>query len=195
LTDAALAGPVKRLQRVAAVDQLPHVGFAQQEGLLEDYVGIDPIDAAVRRKVTHARVGHFATSDGSSPSVVPVCFVLIGSAVYHAIDRKPKQQGAVALRRVRNVRANPDTVLLVDHYDERWRRLWWVMLRGDSRVLVEGAEHRRALAALRRKYEQYREEWPLDPGALVIALDVRRLRYWQSSSAVRRRADRPGPAA
>ena len=127
--------------------------------------------------------------------MVPVCFVLIGSAVYHAIDRKPKQQGAVALRRVRNVRANPDTVLLVDHYDERWRRLWWVMLRGDSRVLVEGAEHRRALAALRRKYEQYREEWPLDPGALVIALDVRRLRYWQSSSAVRRRADRPGPAA
>ncbi|MEO6796338.1 MAG: TIGR03668 family PPOX class F420-dependent oxidoreductase [Candidatus Dormibacter sp.] len=182
-------------ERVAAVDQLPHTRFAQQQGHLEDYVGIDPIDAAVRRKITRARLGHFATSDGSSPSVVPVCFVLIGSAAYHAIDHKPKRHGPAALRRVRNVQANPNAVLLIDHYDERWQRLWWVTLRGASRLLQEGAEHRQALVALRRKYPQYREEWPLDPGALVIALDVRRLRYWQSSSPVRRRARRPGPGA
>jgi PPOX class probable F420-dependent enzyme len=129
------------------------------------------------------------------PSVVPVCFILVRSTVYSAIDAKPKGLAPAALRRVRNVMANPESVLLVDHYEEAWDRLWWVALHGEARVLAEGDEHDRALAGLKRKYPQYRDGWPLDPGALVIALDVRRLRHWRSSSRVRRRADRPDPPA
>ncbi len=143
--------------------------------------------------ISQARVGHFATSDGSEPALVPVCFALIGSTTYHAIDAKPKRAGPLGLRRVRNVMANPNAVMLVDHYDEDWRRLWWVLLTGEARVLRDGVEHRQALAALRRKYPQYREGWPLDGGALVIALDVVRLRHWRSSSPGRRRAVRPDP--
>lgn len=164
-------------------------------GSLEDHVGIPRIDAALRRKISRARVGHFATSDGSEPALVPVCFVLVGSTIYHAIDAKPKVADPIRLRRVRNVMANPNAVLLVDQYDEDWRRLWWVLLRGQSKVLRDGVEHRRAVAALRRKYPQYREGWALDRGAPVIALDVVSLRHWRSSSPGRRRADRQGPGA
>lgn len=154
------------------------------------------IESAVRRRINQSRVAHLATADeGSQPSLVPICFVLIGSTVYHALDGKPKRADVMSLSRVRNLRANPKAVVLVDHYQEDWEGLWWISLVGQARVLTEGTELRRALTGLRRKYPQYRDGWPLDPGAPVIALDVRRLRHWQSSSPGRRPADRPGPGA
>jgi PPOX class probable F420-dependent enzyme len=144
----------------------------------------------LRRRVARARVGHFATSDGRRPGLVPVCFVLIGETVYHAIDAKPKSVETRRLRRVRNVRANPNATLLVDHYEEDWRRLWYAVIRGRARVIEGGAEHRRAIAALRRKYAQYRTSIPLEADALVIALDAAQLSHWQASSPGRRRAGR-----
>src|ERR1700694_1216649 len=106
------------------------------------------IDPGLRRRITRARVGHLATSDGTRPSVVPVCFALVGETVYQAIDGKQKSVNPVQLRRVRNVRANPRASLLIDHYVEDWRRLWYVLLRGRARVIEHGAEHQRAIVAL-----------------------------------------------
>jgi PPOX class probable F420-dependent enzyme len=151
------------------------------------------IDAGLRRRIARARVGYLATSDGSTPSVVPVCFVLIGETLYQAIDGKPKAVDPGRLRRVRNVRANPRAALLIDHYVEDWRRLWYVLLRGKARVIDHGPEQRRAVTALRKKYPQYRTILPLAPDALVIAIDVGRLRHWQASSA--RGGPRPGQPA
>jgi PPOX class probable F420-dependent enzyme len=153
------------------------------------------IDAGLRRRITRARLGHLATSDGTTPSVVPVCFVLLGQTVYQAIDGKPKSVRPTRLRRVKNVRANPTAALLVDHYVEDWRRLWYVLLRGTARLVGDAAEQRRAIAALRKKYPQYRTTAPLAPDALVIALDVRRLRHWQASSPGHSHARRPGRRA
>jgi hypothetical protein len=48
--------------------------------------------------------------------------------------------------------------VLVDHYEDDWTRLWWIRLRGRARVLDAGDEHERALALLREKYPQYRED-------------------------------------
>jgi PPOX class probable F420-dependent enzyme len=140
------------------------------------------IAAGWRRRISRARVGHFATSDGRTPSVVPVCFVLLGETVYQAIDAKPKSVNATQLRRVKNVRANPKAALLIDHYVEDWHKLWYVLLRGKARIVDAGAEQQRAIVALRKKYPQYRTTVPLAADALVIAMDVRRLRHWQASS-------------
>ena len=85
------------------------------------------------------------------------------------------------LRRVRNVRENPLASLLVDHYEENWRRLWFVLLEGRARVLLEATEQKRAIRALRRKYQQYRTTLPLASDAPVIALDVERVRLWQAT--------------
>jgi PPOX class probable F420-dependent enzyme len=147
------------------------------------------IDAGLRRRIARARVGHLATSDRLTPAVVPVCFVLLGETLYHAIDGKPKRPGQ--LQRVKNVQANPRAGLLIDHYDEDWRRLWYVLLRGKARVVYRGPEQGRAITALRKKYPQYRTTVPLSADALVIAIDVGRLQHWRASSTGRGRADRP----
>jgi PPOX class probable F420-dependent enzyme len=160
---------------------------------LSDHVGIAVIDAGLRRRIGRARVAHFATTDGREPALVPVCFVLLGNAVYHAIDAKPKSAAAGKLRRVRNVRANSSAALLVDHYEDDWRRLWFVLIRGRARVIEKGVEHDRAIEALRRKYPQYRTQLPLPREALVIALDLGRISHWRANSPGRRCANRTAP--
>jgi PPOX class probable F420-dependent enzyme len=153
------------------------------------------IDAGLRRRINRERVGHFATSDGATPSVVPVCFVLLGETLYQAIDGKPKSVSPAQLRRVKNLRVNPRAALLIDHYVEDWRRLWFVLLRGKARIVDEGTEQQLAIVALRKKYPQYRTILPLPADALVIAIDVRRLRHWRASSPGRGRGRRPGRPA
>jgi PPOX class probable F420-dependent enzyme len=157
-------------------------------------LGITLIDPGLRRRITRARVGHLATSDGARPSVVPVCFVLLADTVYQAVDAKPKSVSAGRLRRVKNIQANPEAAFLVDQYLENWRRLWWVLLHGRARLVADAAEQQRAISALRRKYPQYRTTTPLMANALVIALDVRRLRHWQASRPARRGGARRRPA-
>lgn len=149
----------------------------------------------VRRLVAPARVGHLATVGHGQPGLVPVCFVLLKDTIYHAIDDKPKRDPRT-LARLRNIRAKPSASFLVDHYEEDWRRLWYVLLRGRARVLESpDPEQRRAIMALRRKYRQYRRALPLDADATVIAIDATTLRDWRASSAGRRRSTRPDSPA
>jgi PPOX class probable F420-dependent enzyme len=127
--------------------------------------------------VGSAQVARLATLDPDGrPHVVPIVFALEGNTLYSAVDAKPKRSRR--LRRIENARARPDVTLLVDHYEQDWRRLWWVRLRGKARVLDGGDEAGRALALLRDKYEQYRNE---APGYPVLAVDVIEWRGWIAS--------------
>ncbi len=103
-----------------------------------------------------ARVARLATADAQgNPHVIPVCFVFDGHAIYTAIDEKPKRTSPHGLRRVRNILANPRVALVVDHYDEDWRRLRYVLIRGTATIIDGGRDHRAAIARLRDKYRQY----------------------------------------
>lgn len=121
------------------------------------------------------RVAHLATADGDAqPSVVPVCYVLHGDALYVAIDGKPKS--GRKLKRVANIEANPQVSLVVDRYDEDWRRLGWVLLRGRAEILTTGIEHDAAIAHLRERYPPYRD---MDLAAApVIAMRVETVTSW-----------------
>jgi PPOX class probable F420-dependent enzyme len=126
-----------------------------------------------------ARVGRLATADRRGrPHVIPVCFVLDGQTIYTAIDEKPKQAAPRSLRRVRNIVENPEVALVVDHYDEDWERLRYVLVSGTAQVIGEGTDHARAIALLRMKYPQYRtmrlEERP------VVKIVPRRVVTWQA---------------
>ena len=57
---------------------------------------------------------------------------------------------------MRNILANPNVALVFDHYEEDWGRLWYVLVTGTAELVYEGEEHRRAIALLKEKYEQYR---------------------------------------
>jgi PPOX class probable F420-dependent enzyme len=129
-----------------------------------------------RRFVDSRRVGHLATADRrAAPHVVPVCFAVADAALYITIDEKPKQTGA-PLKRLRNIAENPAVAVVVDRYDDDWRRLGWVMLRGPAEILAGGAEHARAQALLRARYPQLSA---MDIAALpVIAVRVERVTSW-----------------
>src|ERR671918_481568 len=123
----------------------------------------------MRRLVAGARGARMATIDPDGrPHVVPLVFAMDGDTLYSSIDDKPKSTPRV--RRLGNIRANPDRVtVLVDHYEDDWPTVWWVRLRGIGRILDEGAERDRGLRLLAEKYPQYRD---MPPQGSVIALDV-----------------------
>ena len=108
--------------------------------------------------LTSARVGHLATADKNArPHVIPVCFSTDGRYIYSVLDQKPKRTALTRLRRVKNILANPQATLLVDHYEEDWGNLWYIMVSGRANLVLEGQEHTIAVALLREKYRQYRE--------------------------------------
>jgi PPOX class probable F420-dependent enzyme len=133
-------------------------------------------EARARELLGGARVARLATvaRDGR-PRLVPICFVLAGDVVYHAVDDKPKAGRRLA--RLSDLAAEPRASVLADHYEEDWSALWWVRADGRARVLedVRDDEAARALDLLAERYAQYRARRPPGP---VIALDVERITGW-----------------
>ncbi|MGI8998852.1 MAG: TIGR03668 family PPOX class F420-dependent oxidoreductase [Candidatus Limnocylindria bacterium] len=125
-----------------------------------------------------ARVACLATADThGAPHLVPVTFAVHGDRIVTAIDGKPKR--GPRLRRVENIGANPRVSLLVDHYDEDWRRLWWVRADGAARIVEAGPELDGAFDALRDRYEQYREVDLIGPAIMV---EVDRWTGWSAGA-------------
>ena len=123
------------------------------------------------------RVGHLATADAiGNPHVVPVCFAIADDTLYITIDEKPKRAAGRQLKRLRNMLDNPSTAFVADRYDEDWRQLGWVMLRGRAEILADGPEHDRAQVLLRERYAQYRAMQLAD--LPVIALRIERVTGW-----------------
>jgi PPOX class probable F420-dependent enzyme len=104
-----------------------------------------------------ARVGRLATvTKYGRPHAVPICFALVEGALVSPLDEKAKTVGPRALRRVRNVAANPHVAVVVDRYVEDWSQLCWVQVRGRASILDPDAEtHAAGVAALHEKYDQY----------------------------------------
>jgi len=104
-----------------------------------------------------ARVAHLATADREGrPHVIPICFAFDGKALYSPIDEKPKRTSPLGLKRVRNILENPHVAVVVDRYDENWKKLAYILIRGRARLLTRGENYRKAVFLLRRKYPQYR---------------------------------------
>ena len=98
------------------------------------------ISPEIRAKLETARVARLATlGPERKPHAVPICFVYDGSAFYSAIDRKPKRAAASQLSRVKNIQETPQVALLVDHYEEDWTRLWYVLVRGEAELVCSPA--------------------------------------------------------
>ena len=133
------------------------------------------------RFLADARVARLATADADGqPQVIPVCFTYDGEAIYIVLDQKPKSVELTRLRRVRNILANPQAALVVDHYDEDWSVLRYVLVSCVAEVLSgDEAEAAGAVGQLRDKYPQYRE-MDLD-GNPVIKLVPKRFTAWSYS--------------
>jgi PPOX class probable F420-dependent enzyme len=104
-----------------------------------------------------ARVAHLATADRKGrPHVVPICFAVDGWELFTPLDEKPKKSPPLRLKRARNIILNPKVAVLVDHYEENWRRLTYILIHGRAMLAMRGKKHRKAVRLLRKKYSQYR---------------------------------------
>jgi PPOX class probable F420-dependent enzyme len=124
-----------------------------------------------------ARVARFATADvDRQPHVVPICYALVEKNVYFTVDEKPKKQPGSRLKRLQNLIVNPKIALIIDHYEEDWDRLGWVMIRGRADILEAGTEHDLAQARLRARYPQL---VPMQIDLLpVIAIRIEHVSSW-----------------
>ena len=131
----------------------------------------------VKRFIRSARVARLATADRKGrPHAVPICFALDGKALYSPIDEKPKKSSPLKLKRIKNIRANSDVAVVIDHYDENWKKLAYVLITGRATILLGGQKHKRAVLLLRRKYPQYRRMAIQDRP--MIRIRPTRVRSW-----------------
>ena len=131
------------------------------------------------RFLRSARAGHLATSDNRGrPHVIPFCYVFDGETIYSVLDAIPKTTPLRQLRRVRNILANPYVSVVIDHYEEDWLRLHYVLISGVATLLDSGDEWSEAITMLREKYPQYRQ-MGLDESP-VIKITPERFSPWSS---------------
>jgi PPOX class probable F420-dependent enzyme len=129
--------------------------------------------------IRSARIAHLATADRSGqPHAVPICFVFDDKYFYSPIDEKPKRTAPAKLKRLRNIAENPQVSLVIDHYDENWSKLAYVLITGAARIMQRGQRHRRAVTLLRRKYSQYRT-MAIDRRPM-IAIKPKRITGWSA---------------
>ena len=143
---------------------------------LERLERLEP-SAGALRLIRSARVAHLATADAKGqPHVIPICFVFDGKHFYSPIDEKPKRAAPSKLKRLKNIAENPNVALVIDHYEEDWRKLAYVLIFGRARVINRGIAHRQAVRLLRRKYPQYRR-MAIDQRPM-IAITTLRITAW-----------------
>ena len=142
---------------------------------------VPPLTESQARFLADARVARLATADAEGqPQVIPVCFAFDGEAIYIVLDQKPKSVELTRLRRVRNILANPQAALVVDHYDEDWQALRYVLVSCRAELLDGNEDEARiAVSLLQEKYQQYRR-MDLD-GNPVIKLIPKRFTAWSYS--------------
>jgi len=137
-------------------------------------------DARVREFLAQARIAHLATADASrAPHNVPLCFWFdAGTRFYFVVDEKPKRLTRGGLKRMRNIAENPQVALVVDHYEEEWARLAYVLIHGAARIVADRQEYLVALRNLRDKYPQYRA-MALEPARNpMVVIEAARGHQW-----------------
>lgn len=116
-------------------------------------------------------------ADGSA-ALVPVVFARVERVLWSPIDGKPKREPELA--RIANVARDARVALLLDGYDARWSRLWW--LRVEARARAQRDDLTAGEAALRAKYPQYRETPLHAREPLLLRIEIERIASWAASA-------------
>jgi PPOX class probable F420-dependent enzyme len=137
-------------------------------------------DDRVREFLSLARVARLATADrAGAPHNIPICFWFDGGAhFYFVIDEKPKRLTAGGLKRMRNIAENPQVALLIDHYEEEWSCLAYVLVHGAARMVDDLNEYMLALRNLRDKYPQYRTMALSPERNPMVVIQATRIHRW-----------------
>ena len=90
-------------------------------------------DTYFKTIIDKATIARLATVDSEyKPHMVPVVFVFDNDYYFIPIDEKTKRSRPENLKRVKNIRQNPNVALLIDEYNEDWRQLYFIMIQGKA---------------------------------------------------------------
>ena len=133
----------------------------------------------MRGFIESAKIAHLATvSGGGEPHNIPLCFWFDGARFYFVIDEKPKRKSGTEIKRMRNIADNPRVALVIDHYEEDWGRLAYVLIHGDARIVDDAAEYALAIQHLRHRYAQYHTMALTQEKNPAIRIEPTRVHAW-----------------
>ena len=79
---------------------------------------------------------------------------------------------------MRNIAADPRVALVIDHYEEHWTFLAYVLVHGRAEVVEDPNEYMLALRNLREKYPQYRQMALVAEANPMVRIEVERVHLW-----------------
>ena len=128
-----------------------------------------------------AKVARLATVDQkSNPYVVPVVFVFHENSFFIPIDEKVKTVNARKLKRIKNIEKNPNVTLLIDKYQNDWKKLFFLMIHGKATV-IDGKNNKlmdKIHKLLISKYPQYKK---IGVGNSCIMISPTKITFWNNS--------------
>ncbi len=128
-----------------------------------------------------AKVARLATVDQKShPYVVPVVFVFHENSFFIPLDEKVKTINARKLKRVKNIEKNPNVTLLIDKYQNNWKKLSFLMIHGKATV-TDGKNSKlmdKIHKLLTSKYPQYKK---IGIGNSCITINPTKVTFWNNS--------------
>jgi len=127
------------------------------------------------------KVARLATVDQKShPYVVPVIFVFYENSFFIPLDEKVKTVNARKLKRVKNIEKNPNVTILIDKYQNNWKKLFFLMIHGKATVIDE--KNNKLMDKVHKllisKYPQYKKT---GVGNSCIKINPTKVTFWNNS--------------
>ncbi|HXX97336.1 MAG TPA: TIGR03668 family PPOX class F420-dependent oxidoreductase [Candidatus Bathyarchaeia archaeon] len=135
--------------------------------------------------IDKATVARLATVDSEcKPHLIPVVFVYDDDYYFIPIDQKSKRSKPENLKRIKNIQQNPNVALLIDEYNEEWRKLYFIMIQGKASILGGKESDQNEVALLEKahellsgKYVQYQQ---IGIGEYVIMIVPQKVITWKN---------------
>lgn len=135
------------------------------------------LNQKTRTLISRAKVARLATVDQKLyPYVVPVVFVFHENSFFIPLDEKTKTVNPKNLKRVKNIEKNPNVTLLIDKYQNDWKKLFFLMIHGKAKVIDGNSKLMDKIHKLLiLKYPQYKK---IGVGNSCIMIHPTKVRFW-----------------
>ena len=145
-------------------------------------------DDTYRKTIIHkARVARLATVDLQyMPHLVPVVFAFDNDRDFYfiPIDGKTKRSRPENLKRVRNIKENPNVALLIDEYNEDWTKLYFIMIQGKASIMGGKKLEQDEMPLLEKAHKLLRNKYPQYPkigiGEYIIIIMPQKVIAWKN---------------
>jgi len=142
-------------------------------------------DTFVKTIIDKARVARLATVDSEcKPHLIPVVFVFDNYSYFIPIDEKTKRSRPEKLKRAKNIQQNSNVTLLIDDYNENWRKLYFIMIQGKASIIGGKQLEQNELLLLEKAhkllFDKYLQYQKIGIGQYVIMIIPQKVITWKN---------------